>query len=124
MCSVQREGLALYYCVIQTILSLIHSEVGWCACSHLCVTILCAQELASTFGSELKGRESVWLRPRQAQQSFRYLSMGIEQLETLEAAEIFEAAGVIVGRDHRLSARWNTEAYTVAHQWGNLHRSV
>ena len=48
--------------------------------------------------------------------------MGIEQLETLEAAEIFEAAGVIVGRDHRLSARWNTEAYTVAHQWGNLHR--
>ena len=48
--------------------------------------------------------------------------MGIEQLETLEAAEIFEAAGVIVGRDHRLSARWNTEAFTVAHQWGNLHR--
>ena len=88
----------------------------------LCVTVLCAQELSSTFGSELKGRESVWLRPRQAQQSFRYLSMGIEQLETSEAAEIFEAAGVIVGRDHRLSARWNTEAYTVAHQWGNLHR--
>ena len=48
--------------------------------------------------------------------------MGIEQLETLEAAEIFEAAGVIVGRDHRLSAQWNTEAFTVAHQRGNLHR--
>ena len=31
----------------------------------LCVTVLCAQELSSTFGSELKGGESVWLRPRQ-----------------------------------------------------------